>query len=495
MLKQLKKTIASHAQQTAIIYAEKNYSYQWLLKHADKTAVYLQQQRIKHVAFCLYNNPINILAYLGAWFAGCNACPLNPRLSHYELQKVLVQLKPELIIVETTRINDEFIKLCCNQKIKILTVDNNWINSDFFNSIKNCKEKDLREASQSSETYHLTSGTLGHVKVAVHNLKQIINYAYNRSQDIGLNKQDKLLISLSLNHAYAFSYQLLPALVLGLTMVLIKKFSDSVILHHIIHSKVTNIALLPSMCYFLALHAKNKLPFKHKLRYAMVAGDATSEAIKIEFQQVFNTPLYTGIGMTELFGYAINNPRKHNLKTAGKPFRQTEISVRNINHDKQNDEPIGELYIRNEATLLSYLNAEELTQASLQSGWLKTGDVGYIDEQGYLNFMGRKKDIIIKGGSNIMPLEIEQALYLHPNILQAAVIGVSDKIWGKIIHAYIILKNGNKTTGSKEIKELLATYLAEYKLPDKILFVKELPTNATGKIDRAELERLENSHE
>ncbi|MCG8363555.1 MAG: AMP-binding protein, partial [Pseudanabaenales cyanobacterium] len=157
--------------------------------------------------------------------------------------------------------------------------------------------------------------------------------------------------------------------------------------------------------------------------------------------------------------------------------------------DQGRDTPqgkVGEILVKSEAMMAGYWNNPEATKAALTNGWLHTGDLAWMDEDGYYWFVGRKKDIIVRGGSNISPLEVEEILYQHPAIKEAAVIGAPDASWGEVVQAFVALKVGATTTAAK-LQAFVGQHLAAYKVPETISFLPELPKGSTGKIHRKTL--------
>jgi acyl-coenzyme A synthetase/AMP-(fatty) acid ligase len=195
--------------------------------------------------------------------------------------------------------------------------------------------------------------------------------------------------------------------------------------------------------------------------------------------------------MTEVFGYAQNTPTHFNPQATGRLFDSVKIEIRDKYNSPLAIGKIGNVYLQNEATPKEYLQQPELSQNELRNGWVNTGDVGYIDENRNFFFLGRKKQIIICSGSNISPIEVENALYQHTSIIQAAVIGKSDAILGQIVWAYVVLVNKD-SIDEKSLIQHCSHYLASYKLPKRIFFVDGLPLNATGKIDRFQLQAIAN---
>lgn len=479
---------------TALVFQNQAYTYKWLQKQTGLTAEFLKSQHIQTLAFCTFNSPVNVLCYLGAWQAGIHAFPINPRYIDYELAKLLTEFAPDAIVIEFSRATDLLISTCKQYKITLITVnDDNPMQGDFWQKISTSKATIQKERINPTEsyTYHLTSGAMGHSKAAIHSLAQITEYAKNRAVDMSFNADDVLLISLSLNHAFSFSYQLLPGLALGLTMHLQPKFSEVETFNIIVNNPITSIALLPSMTYMLALYAEKQSKFTHVMRLPLVAGDALPAAFMTKFTKVFHVTLYQGIGMTEVFGYAQNTPTHLNSQSTGRLFDSVKVEIRNEHNEIISAGEIGNIFLQNEATPRAYLQQPELSQKDLANGWVNTGDIGYIDENRNFFFLGRKKQIIIHSGSNISSIEVENALYQHKSIIQAAVVGKNDPIFGQVVWAYVVLDNKG-SMDEKNVIQHCTHYLSTYKIPEKVHFVETLPLNATGKVDRFQLQDIAN---
>ena len=480
--------------QLAIIYEDMDVSYKSLNTLTIKFANLLFTYKIKTVAFCILNSPINFLCYLGSWASNTDAFPINPRLTNHEIIKILKKTKLELLIVDDERPDENLKKFCQESNIILVTIDKlNPMKGDLANKLKDIEESPIFENSPKNNcsfTYHLTSGSDGKYKLIAHNNLQILEYAINRAHDIGYTKEDKILISLSIHHAFAFSYQFLPALILGLPMYVQSQFCASEALKIIYKNKITSIALLPSMVYFLCLKTKE---FSYRqypsLRYAISCGDSLPIAFSKLFKKVFNSNVYQGIGMTEVFGYAQNTPNSKQMLSTGKLFNTVQIKILNDSGELVDHGTPGNVYIKNEVMPNRTHPQSEFPVHQLENGWLNTEDIGYIDNLNYFYFLGRKKHIIIKDGSNISPIEIENIIYLSDRIYQVAVLGQKHEIHGEIIIAFIVPMQ-NSFVDLTFIKQHCKKYLANYKIPEKVYIVDSLPLNSTGKIDKKSLHSL-----
>ncbi len=462
------------------IYQNQVFSYANMYDYTFSIAHWLKENNATKVMFAIHNSPFSVGLFFASWYQRINCIPVNPRFIANELLELVKRAKPDLLIIEPKQHSEALNHYCQTQQITLVIIDNAL---DYLQRLKKASSTDttdLPQAQNEGITYHISSGTGGHYNFHGHYTHQILAYAYARQFDYGLNKGYISLVHLSFNHAYAFSYQLLPNIALGNCMVLAPSFDATTSLKLINQHKVTALALLPTMYYQLALEAQ-KTPITHKLRHLSVAGDQPSESLIHLIKETFNTPLLNGLGMTEVYGYA-QNLTASSVYNKIKIFDDVEIKIEAIEHDhlkhvNDDHKHIGELYIKAPMQPISH-----------QGKWLATGDYGYIDDTRHLYFLGRIKDIIVKGGSKIAPLELEHYLHQMPQIEQVTVIGKKDDIWGELICACIATKD-NQSLTLETVNTFITPFLAAYKHIDQLYLYPQLPLNITGKIDRFRLKK------
>ncbi len=470
------------------IYQEKHYSYLQMSQYTLSISQWLSKHNISALMFSISNSPLSAGLFFASWRNNIKCIPVNPRFIANELLGLIKRVKPDCVIVEPQQLSDELTHYCQQHNIKIHVLEDPMV---FLTEIKQNYFSDditlnysVLEKTSEGITYHISSGTGGHYNFHGHYTHQILQYAYARQFDYGLNKGDISLVHLSFNHAYAFSYQLLPNLALGNCMVLASAFEAKSSLRYITQHNITALALLPTMYYQLCQESIQSGTPQHRLKHLSVAGDQPTDTLMKLVKKTFNTPLLNGLGMTEVYGYA-QNLEEANQYNKLKLFHEVQIKLQPISHDElntrnridNNKQSIGEIYLKTAMQPISH-----------QDQWLPTGDYGYMDEAHNLYFLGRIKDIIVKGGSKISPLELEHYLYQMPHIKQVAVVGKADPFWGEIICACILL-NANHFLTLETINLFLAPYLSSYKHIDEAHFYTHLPLNITGKIDRYRLKR------
>ena len=231
-----------------------------------------------------------------------------------------------------------------------------------------------------------------------------------------------------------------------------------------------------------------------KLRYIYYGASPIPLELMRESIRVFGCGFVQMYGMTETSGTIVTlNPEDHDpdgsdkMRSVGKPLHGVEVKVIDADGELVPTRSVGEIAVRSVKNMTGYWNKPEATTQTIDAeGWLRTGDAGYFDEDGYLYIHDRVKDMIISGGENVYPAEVENALYSHPKIADVAVIGVPDEKWGEAVMAYVVAKDG-ETLESDEIIAYARTQIAGFKCPKHVAFIAALPRNASGKILRREL--------
>ncbi|MCF6764952.1 acyl--CoA ligase [Thiotrichales bacterium 19S3-7] len=482
-------TIKSYGNAIAIYDRGLGYSFNYLLSLTGALANYFRENNITQgdkLYIHLENRIETVVCYLACWINGSIACPLNYRLKPFEIRSVFKTVSPCLIITDQHK--ESLIRSEVEQ-VTILAVE------DFFSDIERLATS-IRADEQINYNYqpddiaciHFTSGTTGFHKAVAHSFQQINTYAFERITDMGYDQSDRLLVCLSLMHAFSFSYQLLPALVMGIPCILVPSFNQEMIIKTANHYKATSISLLPAQCYYLSQYAQEHNQRIPSLTDCISAGDALPLAIARAFSQTFNDIIpRQGLGMTECFGYTINSKENNQSHTSGKSLVGVKLSIQCLNDCDDS----GEIYIHSTGNMLGYYSDEKGLFNRPDVSGIKSGDLARIDDNGFVHFKGRLRHIIVRDGSNIMPLEIENVIYQHPNVLEAAVIGVNHQVHGQLIYLAVISQQAKLS--EDKVKLFISEYIADYKVPDIIGFYSELPKNATGKIDRDALkEELEN---
>jgi long-chain acyl-CoA synthetase len=331
-----------------------------------------------------------------------------------------------------------------------------------------------------------TSGTTGKPKGAVINESNLVAQLEMVDDLFPAQPEDRALCVLPLFHVFALNGVLNANLKNRCTVVLHPKFDVAATLQALATANITVFSGVPTMYFYLLKHAPAELRFP-KLRFAVSGGSAMPVDVLRTFEERFGVPIYEGYGLTETtVSVCCNREGARKVGSVGKPFRPVSVKILDDQGQEVAPMALGEVVLRGPNIMQGYLNRPEATQETIVDGWLHTGDIGYVDEEGFLFIVDRKKDMIIKGGYNIYPREIEEVLYQMPQVAEAAVVGVQDEAKGEQVRAVISVRPGEELDGVT-VEEFLSQNLAKYKLPAEYVFVTELPKGPTGKILKREL--------
>jgi fatty-acyl-CoA synthase len=338
-----------------------------------------------------------------------------------------------------------------------------------------------------------TSGTTGKPKGANRAWRKTgFESVADMIMQVGMRADDRHLVTCPLYHSAAPAFVAIM-MSLGATIVLQNHFEPEAALDIIEKERVTCSLMVPTMLIRLANLPKETLAKydTSSLRWVMSgAAPLTTEAAR-RFMQQFGPILWNFYGATETGLVTLAGPHDHVSRpgTIGKRMRGNEIRLLDDNGRDVPVGQVGELYARNPTLISGYHGNDDATKSSQREGFFSVGDVGRIDDEGYYYLESRKHDMVISGGVNIYPREIEDHLSTHPAILEAAVIGVPDPEWGETLRAFIVLRNGQQLTET-EVVTYCREGLADYKRPRKVTFLPELPRNPTGKVLKRELRDL-----
>jgi acyl-CoA synthetase (AMP-forming)/AMP-acid ligase II len=333
-----------------------------------------------------------------------------------------------------------------------------------------------------------TSGTTGKPKGAMLSHRNLLVNAAQGAELVPLGPGERVGMLLPLFHANAQVVTTIIPLLIGCEVIMWERFSASKFWGEIDEFKPVTISAVPTILAAV-LNAANAPSGPTSLRYVICGAAPLSVELLNAFQNRFGIRILEGFGMTETGCIASINPFYGDRKVGsiGLPIRGQEMKiVDQETGEEQGPGGYGEIIMRGQNIMMGYLHNPEATAESLKDGWLYSGDIGYMDEDGYFFIVDRTKDMIIRGGENIYPREIEEAIYEHAAVLECAVIGVPDEIRGEEVLAVVVAKEGS-SIDADELAAFVAARLAKYKLPRQIVLRDELPKTPTGKISKGPL--------
>jgi len=328
-----------------------------------------------------------------------------------------------------------------------------------------------------------TSGTTGLPKGAVLTHKNLTSNAMTVADMRHTEPEDVVLGVLPFFHIYGQTSTLNSSIYLGLTVRLWVHFEAQEVFEAIEEERTSILIAVPTAFNRLAEMAAVNPPKRSSLRFCVSGGASLPVEVLRRFELLFQTTIYEGYGLTECSPVCVENPY-------GRPTRPGSIGVpipgfeARVVDERDRDVvrgDVGELIVRGPGVMKAYLHQPEATEETLRGGWLHTGDLARQDEEGYIYIVDRKKDMVIRGGYNVYPREVEEILYAHPAVSEAAVLGVPHPDLGEEVAALVVLRPGTNAT-PEEIRAFVKERVAPYKYPRLVKLMKELPKSVTGKI-------------
>jgi len=328
-----------------------------------------------------------------------------------------------------------------------------------------------------------TSGTTGHPKGAMLTHYNLANNAMTVANMRSTDPHDVVFGVLPLFHIYGQTSAFNSSIYLGLTIRLWPHFEAEELFPAIEEEKSSILIAVPTIFNRLVELADIRPPRRSGLRFCVSGGASLPVEVLRRFEDRFHTTIYEGYGLTECSPVCVENPfgRQTLPGSIGLAIPGFEARIVNDQDEDVSIGAIGELIIHGPGVMKGYLNQPVATAETLRGGWLHTGDLARMDEDGYIYIMDRKKEMIIRGGYNVYPREIEEILYTHPDVVEAAVVGVPHLDLGEEVAAVVVLRQGACAT-PEELRQFVKERVAPYKYPRRIQLVQELPKGPTGKI-------------
>jgi acyl-CoA synthetase (AMP-forming)/AMP-acid ligase II len=424
------------------------------------------------VALKLTNRLEFVILLFAVWRLGATITPVNPRMTDGEVARQLHDSGARLLVVEHG---------ATTAAVATLVVEDLYADG-----LGSGPTPQVDSSALALLIY--TSGTTGVPKGVMLDHSNIDAMAAMLCQALELGPADRCLLILPLFHVNGIVISILTPLLAGASVVIADQFSPETFFDIVEHERPTYFSAVPTIYSMLAALPADVRPDTSSLRYGVCGAAPASAELLTRFEARYGFPLIEGYGLSEGTCASTVNPLAgpRRAGTVGLPLQGQEI--RTI--DEQGADVAagmnGEVVVRGPNVMRGYLGRPEETAKTIVGGWLYTGDVGHIDPEGYLTLVGRSKDMIIRGGENIYPKEIEDVLTADPSVLEAAVIGVPDDKWGEVVVAYVQPRPG-MTVDPAALAALTAQHLSGYKRPTSLLVVDAIPKNAIGKIDKASL--------
>ena len=425
------------------------------------------------VALKLTNRVDFVLLLFAAWRVGATVTPVNPSLTELEVARQVDDSAARLLVVE----EDDTTSMT---GVPVLPV------GDMYDVTGTDPAPHRDPAALALLIY--TSGTTGVPKGVMLDHANLDAMNEMGRQGLEVGPDDRCLLILPLFHVNGIVVSVLTPLLVGASVVIAERFNPNTFFQTIESERPTFFSAVPTIYSMLAALPDDVRPDTSSVRFAVCGAAPASAELLTRFEKRFGFPLVEGYGLSEATCGSTINPVSGTRKagTVGLPFPGQELRLVDASGNEVPEGQAGEVVVRGPNVMRGYLGRPEDTAAVIVDGWLHTGDIGQLDADGYLQLVGRSKEMIIRGGENIYPKEIEDVLASDPAVLEAAVIGVPDETWGEIVVAFVQARP-DATIDLKELRARCANSLSGYKRPKSIHVLEALPKNAVGKLDKKSL--------
>ena len=488
----------SNPDRAAILFGDRSISYGELYEDVDRAARMLLGLGIQsgdRLGLMFPNRPEMLFLYFACFRIGAIVVPVNTRYRRSEIEYALDHSECRLLIVDncfcsTVEGLDQTVPSLERILVRHSELDRQEeaLHVHLANAPPTISWPEVYPENPAVIFY--TSGSTSRPKGVTHTHFSLLGNARIQIATREIRADTIWLVSTGVGYVAGLSGVTMPAFLAGCTLVLVADLRADNLLQAIERYRVATTLLLPTMLLEMLESPLSEKTDLRSLKACFVAGDECSHDLYQRFRKRMGHDLLQAFGMTECEGYLSNRPSgpKRN-GTVGKPAEG--ITLRLVDPDGNEVPPgtPGEILVKGDSVMTGYWEDPENTEEALRDGWLHGGDIATRDEDGFYTFRERNREIIIHGGSNVGPHEVEDVIDSHPDVKESCVVGIPDAHYGAILEAYIEWEPGAPHIDLNELQAWVADRLAAYKVPDRWHSLDRLPKTATGKIDRKSLHR------
>lgn len=482
------------------------YTYHQFIEKVNKARVFLEEKGLRKgdsINLVLPNSADFLILYFAALSSGIIVCPINYNLVPREISYIIKDSKSKLLFTD-----EEYVKKIeeISQEIpairEIIIFSRNKADKKYLNLYDSFDEieadiiaEDNIDLDDKSVIIY-TSGTSGNPKGVTLTHANLLADAQAIAEWFAFDKNTRTLCILPLFHNNGQIVTFLAPLWAGGSTIMIKGNVSLIAFWDLVDKyQASWTSVIPTILSVL-LSFKRKRKDNH-MKGIICGGALLPKSVQNQFEETYNVPIYEGYGLTETTSFSCFNPltiSERKIGAIGKELPVNEMAIMDEDGNILPDGETGEICIRGFNVFLEYCNLPERDKIAFRGGWFHSGDYGRRDSDGFYYISGRKDDLIIKGGENLYPREIENVVYMHPGVKDCAAIGIDHPIWGQDVAIFIEGKESAKMT-AEEIKKFCEDKIAVFKIPSKVFFIneleglKEIPKGPTKKILRKELEK------
>ncbi|MGM0903266.1 MAG: o-succinylbenzoate--CoA ligase [Bacillota bacterium] len=478
----LKKRAELTPNRIAIMFEGDEYTFKQVFESAARVAAQLTGIGLKKgssAAVLISNHVDSVMILYALQMLGVRAVILNNRLTSKELLWQLEDSNAEVLLYENAFM-EKVTKIKNTYQHVVLEKE------ELFKG--NCANANLQEEYDLDDvtTIMYTSGTTGNPKGVLQTFGNHWWSATASALNLGLTDGERWLCAVPIFHISGYSI-LMRSLIYGMTVILHHSFKEREAIEEIISNRVTMMSVVSTMLMKMNdILEVGQMPVTFR---GMLLGGGPAPLSLLEDCKRKSIPVYQSYGMTETASqFATLAPEYgiEKLGSAGKALFPNQIKIIDEGGNVLTNGSEGEILVKGPNVTPGYLNREQETNNTMNNGWFHTGDIGYLDKDGFLYVLDRRSDLIISGGENIYPAEIESVLLSHEDVVDAGIVGMEHPNWGQVPAAFVVKKKV-ATISENDLENYCREWLAKYKVPKSIRFVEELPRNAAKKLLRKEL--------
>ena len=479
----------------ALIFEDRSFTYQEINLRTNQLCHFLLERGVQkgdRVSVLLYNCHQYFEIFFALSKIGAILVPLNWRLAGPELEFIIKDSGSRMLLFdpefeEVIASIRSHLNLSNGDYISVGSPCPDWTKDYEKGLLENPVQEPPLQVSVGDEDPHIlmyTSGTTGIPKGAILSHRKTFFNALNADIFYNLTSKDIMIVSRPMFHSGGLLVEAAPVLYKGGTLILKKRFRSHEILETIQKYRVTLLEMAATVYQFILQECDLDQYDLSSIRCYFTGGERVPKAMLKEYYRKGMT-ISQIFGQTEASTITFLSPDDAVLKigSVGLPVFHGEVRIVDKSGKDASPGEVGEIIINGPTLMSGYWNRPDLTAETIRDGWLYTGDLARMDEEGYIYIIDREKDMYISGGENVYPAEIEKVLHAHPKIFDAGIVGVSDEKWGEVGKAFIVLKAG-EAMGNGEVFEFLKGKVAKYKIPKYVEVIEELPKTASGKIQK-----------
>jgi fatty-acyl-CoA synthase len=506
-----------HPDRVFLVFGDRRFTYRQIDSRASALAAALHElgvERGDRIALDLPNWPEFVLSMFAAAKLGAVIVPLNPRYTVPELQYMLRHSEATVVVCAENFNGIDYLQLFEGfltslpdlQYVVTVGEEDLWYDDRIyqFEDLESSgagRQVPSVEIDPATDTFAIlyTSGTTGKPKGVALTHQNLLATAASTADAVGLNESDLVFGIATVFHVFGLGPGVLGTLLAGAGLVLQEQFHPAEALDLIQKHRVTVHYGVPTV--YITEMRENDVSRRDlsSLRAGIVAGAPIGDELVRRIRSDLCPNLCVAYSLTETASTVsitrVDEPEQKAVFTVGRPLPGTEVRILDLDGTILPEESLGEVAIRGAGVMKGYYRQPGETMQSFdEDGFFRTGDLGMVDEEGYLHIVGRRKELIIRGGFNVYPREVEDRLHAHPAVLDVAIVGLPHDVLGEQVCACILSVEGAIITG-EEIKDWCRSTLADYKVPDIVRFFDSFPLTGSGKVRRVELARMVSAEE